>query len=76
MQDYSKITIFVELNGNEMKYNELLRLARKQGWMLKRQAKGSHAIYEKNGIKVVIPQHGAKEMPKGLELKLRKKLGL
>ncbi len=52
-----------------MKYNELLRLARKQGWSLKRQAKGSHAIYEKNGIKVVIPQHRAKEIPKGLEKK-------
>lgn len=59
-----------------MKYNEFLRLVKKQGWTLKRQGKGSHAIYEKNGKEVIIPQHGAKEMPKGLERSLRKQMEL
>ncbi len=59
-----------------MKYTEFLRLAKKQGWELKRQAKGSHAIYEKNGIQITIPNHGAKEMPKGLERSLKKKMRL
>lgn len=50
-----------------MKYNEFLRLAKKNGWRLLRQGKGSHEIWEKQNKKVSIPNHGSKEMPKGLE---------
>lgn len=59
-----------------MKYNEFLRLAKKNGWRLCRQGKGSHEIWEKQNKKVVIPNHGAKEMPKGLEKSLKKEMGL
>lgn len=59
-----------------MKSSELLKLAKKNGWRFCRDAKGSHEIWEKNGIRVVIPNHGSKEVPKGLERKLKKQMGL
>ena len=59
-----------------MKYSAFLELIKKNGWQLLRQGKGSHEIWEKQGIKVSIPNHGAKEMPKGLEKKLKKEMGL
>ena len=37
---------------------------------------GSHYIYEKNGRTYPVPYHGAKEMGKGLEMKITKELGL
>lgn len=59
-----------------MKYSAFLKLIRKNGWQLLRQGKGSHEIWEKCGKKIAVPNHGAKEMPKGLEKKLRKEMGL
>ncbi|SHG28999.1 Predicted RNA binding protein YcfA, dsRBD-like fold, HicA-like mRNA interferase family [Salegentibacter echinorum] len=59
-----------------MKYSKFLKLAKKNGWQLLRQGKGSHEIWFKNNRKVVIPNHGAKEMSKGLEKSLRKEMGL
>ncbi len=41
-----------------------------------RQGKGSHEIYQKDGKQIVIPNHGSKEIGKGLEQKLRKEMGL
>ena len=55
-----------------MKYSAFLKRIKKNGWQLLRQGKGSHEIWEKHGKKVSIPNHGAKEMPKGLEKKLKK----
>ncbi|HHU25354.1 MAG TPA: type II toxin-antitoxin system HicA family toxin [Bacteroidales bacterium] len=57
-----------------MKYSEYLREARKKGWQYIRPRKGSHEIWEKDGKKVSIPNHGAKEIPKGLESNLRKEM--
>ncbi len=59
-----------------MKYSEFLKLIKKKGWILQRQAKGSHQVWIKNGQMVVVPNHGSKEMPKGLEKKLKKEMGL
>lgn len=59
-----------------MKSSEFIQKAKKNGWKLVRQGKGSHEIYEKNGKQVVIPNHGSKELGKGLEQKLRKEMGL
>lgn len=59
-----------------MKSNEFIREAKRKGWVLLRQGKGSHEIYEKNGKQVTIPNHGSKELGKGLEQKLRKEMGL
>lgn len=59
-----------------MKYSEFIKLAKKNGWQLLRQGKGSHQVWEKNGKQAIVPAHGAKEMPKGLERKLKKEMGL
>ncbi|MFH7018519.1 type II toxin-antitoxin system HicA family toxin [Flavobacterium sp. FlaQc-47] len=59
-----------------MKSREFIREALRNGWTFLRQGKGSHEIYEKAGKQVVIPNHGSKEIGKGLEQKLRKEMGL
>jgi mRNA interferase HicA len=59
-----------------MKSSEFLREIQKKGWKFIRQGKGSHEIYGKNGKQVAVPNHGAKELGKGLEIKLRKEMGL
>lgn len=49
----------------------------KEKWgKLIRQLKGSHEMYEKDGVIVILPNHGSKELPYGLEKDLRKKMGL
>lgn len=58
-----------------MKSSEFHRLVQSEGWTKVRQV-GSHVIYERNGRKVTVPYHGSAEMPKGLENKLRKEMGL
>jgi mRNA interferase HicA len=60
-----------------MKSSELLQMLKKDGWVKVRQS-GSHVIMEhpvKKGI-VVCPDHGSKEVGKGLERKIRKQAGL
>ncbi len=59
-----------------MKSREFIREIKRKGWKFLRQGKGSHEIYEKNGQTVSVPNHGSKEMGKGIELKLRKQMGL
>lgn len=58
-----------------MKSKEFIREATRNGWVLARQGKGSHEIYEKDGKQVVIPNHGAKELGKGLEKNYEKRWG-
>jgi mRNA interferase HicA len=58
-----------------MKSSELHRLIQRHGWKHLRTA-GSHYIYEKDGRTYPAPYHGAKEVPKGLELKIKKEMGL
>lgn len=59
-----------------MKSNEFIREIKRKGWVFARQGKGSHEIYEKDGKRVSVPNHGSKEMGKGIESKLRKQMGL
>ena len=59
-----------------MKSSEFIREIKRKGWIFIRRGKGSHEIYGKNGIQVAIPNRGSAEIPKGLELKLRKDMGL
>jgi mRNA interferase HicA len=63
-------------NKYKMKSSEFIRKAKQEGWQFLRQGKGSHEIYTKGEKQVVIPNHGAKELGKGLENKLRKQMGL
>lgn len=58
-----------------MKYSEFIREVKKAGWVVIRQ-RGSHKIFEKDGRIYPVPDHGAREIPKGLELKMRKDMGL
>jgi mRNA interferase HicA len=58
-----------------MKSSELHRKVRKNGWRFVK-AEGSHYIYEKNGRHYPVPYHGAKEMGKGIVVKIVKEMGL
>ena len=60
-----------------MKCSELLRLLIKDGWFVVSK-KGSH-IKMKHPTKpgmLIFPDHGSKEMGKGMEKKIRKDTGL
>ena len=60
-----------------MKSNELLRLLLQAGWISKRKS-GSHHVMEhptKKGT-LIVPEHGSKEVGKGLANKLLKAAGL
>lgn len=58
-----------------MKTGEFIRLTKRNGWRFQRQGKGSHEVWEKDGDVVIIPNHPAKELPKGLEKSLKKQMG-
>jgi len=58
-----------------MKYIELHRLILKNGWIIIRQT-GSHVIYQKGEMHYPVPNHGSDEVKKGLEIKIRKMMGL
>jgi len=62
-----------------MKYKDLAKLVKKVGWKEVRQ-KGSHVIFKHDTIKnpsiLVIPNHGSKELGKGLVRKILKQAGI
>ena len=58
-----------------MKSSEFHRLVKKNGWAYEK-SEGSHYIYEKNGQRYPVPYHGAKEIGKGLERKMKKEMGI
>ena len=45
-----------------MKYKELKKILKNNGWEFFRQAKGSHEIWIKNDKMLSIPNHGSKEL--------------
>ena len=60
-----------------MKSNELLRLLFQDGWVSIRK-RGSHHVMEhpmKKGV-LIVPEHGSKEVGKGLANKILKAAGL
>lgn len=59
-----------------MKYSELHRLIKANGWVKLRQMGTSHVIYKKGSIIYPVPNHGAKEVGTGLEKKIKKDMGL
>ncbi len=52
---------------------EMVELYLANGWTLDR-IHGSHFIMKKEGAVEVIPIHGSKDLAKGLEVKLKKRL--
>jgi mRNA interferase HicA len=60
-----------------MKCGNLLRILKRAGIETERHGKGSHIILiRKDGSRFSFPDHGADEMGKGLEMKIRKWAGL
>lgn len=59
----------------KMKTTEFHRLVRAHGWEVLRQT-GSHVIYRKGTRIYPVPYHGSKEIGFGLEMKMRKEMGL
>jgi len=60
-----------------MKCSELLRLLKKDGWVVV-STKGSHLKLKhlkKPGI-IIFPDHGSREMGKGMERRIRKDASL
>jgi mRNA interferase HicA len=60
-----------------MKYSELFRILKKEGWNIIRKS-GSHYILE-NSVKegrIIIPFHSSKEVKKGLLKDIIKKTGI
>ena len=51
---------------------ELIKIAKQYGWKLVEQDGTSHRVYEKNEKKIIIPFHGAKEVPTGTCSKILK----
>ena len=61
-----------------VKSSELLRLLQADGWYVKSQ-RGSHMKLvndQRPGTTLIVPNHGAKEIARGLELKIKKEAGL
>lgn len=59
-----------------MKYDEFHRLVRRNGWVKLRQLGTSHVIYKKGSRTYPVPYHKGKEVGTGLEIKMRKDMGL
>jgi predicted RNA binding protein YcfA (HicA-like mRNA interferase family) len=60
-----------------MKCSQFRKILEKKGWYLVSQ-NGSHKKYQHKEIEgiLIFPDHGSKELAKGLEKKLRKQAGL
>lgn len=60
-----------------MKANEIIKLLNKNGWYQIKSNSGSH-LHFKHGVKpgkVTVPQHGAKDLGKGLVNSIFKQAG-
>ena len=58
-----------------MKSSEFHRKIKKAGWQHVR-TKGSHYLYEKEGLTIPVPYHGSKEVSEGLRKTITKQMGL
>jgi len=62
-----------------MKSNELLRLLLKAGWFVYRETRGSHKVLRhplRPTEQITFPDHGSREVAKGLAEKIKKQGGL
>lgn len=61
-----------------MKYSELKRKLKKAGFNFERQGKGSHQIWynKQSGKRIIFPDHGSKEIPKGTVAGIMKDAGI
>jgi len=70
-----KNTTFIGRNLALVKYSELHRKVKKNGWKHVK-SEGSHYIYEKDGRRYPVPFHGSREIGDGLRKKIVKEMGL
>lgn len=56
-----------------MKYSELIRMLKQNGWFIVRQS-GSHIMMQHpdKTVQLTVPNHGSKEIGKGLQQKILK----
>jgi predicted RNA binding protein YcfA (HicA-like mRNA interferase family) len=61
-----------------LKSSELIKKLKRAGFVLLRQGKGSHEIWHHPGTgkEIVVPNHGSKEVGKGLAQKILKDAGI
>ena len=60
-----------------MKYRELHRIIRKNGWVLiPARGKGSHKRYTKDGAIHTVPDHGSKEIDNNLAKQILNDMGI
>ena len=58
-----------------MNYKELVSELEAMGWFFKRNGKGSHRIFERNGQTIPIPCHSSKDIPIGTAKNILKRAG-
>lgn len=60
-----------------VKYNELFRILKKEGWYISRQ-KGSHVImkHRNKNEQLTVPYHSGKEVKKGMLESILKQAGI
>ena len=54
---------------------DMSKLLKKHGWVKERQI-GSHHQFYRNGIRITVPVHANKDLPKGMEQQILKESGL
>lgn len=59
-----------------MRFNELVRKLKDNGWELSRCGKSSLRIFVKNGKRLIVHYHGNAEVPKGTAEDTLKKAGI
>ncbi|HOF32679.1 MAG TPA: type II toxin-antitoxin system HicA family toxin [Spirochaetota bacterium] len=62
------------LRGGFIKYKELIKKLEAAGW--KKIRTGKHAVYEKEGKIIPVPNHSRKEVPTGTCNKILKDAGI
>jgi mRNA interferase HicA len=58
------------------RYRDIERKLRKLGYEVFRQGKGSHVIFGKGIERIVVPNHGGRDISPGVEQKIAKTLGI
>ena len=60
-----------------MKYRELHRIIRRNGWVvLPGKGKGSHIRYMKDGVIYTVPNHGSKEIDNDFAKRILQAMGI
>jgi len=57
-------------------YREISKRLEKLGFVVLRRGKGSHVVFGKDDIRIIVPRHGGKDISPGVEKKIIKSVGL